>query len=74
MPRSRISGGAFRSFAAKARIGMNTTDHPTSYDPIIRTIHWLTLALIAAVFAAAWTPIRVSPANGTSRCCSFIAR
>jgi cytochrome b561 len=32
-----------------------TTGIPTSYDPVIRTIHWLTLALIAGVYAAAWT-------------------
>src|ERR1700722_2697769 len=31
------------------------TEHPASYDGIIRGIHWLTLALIAAVYAAAWT-------------------
>jgi cytochrome b561 len=32
-----------------------TTANPTSYDPVIRAIHWLTLALIAGVYAAAWT-------------------
>ena len=25
------------------------TGHPTQYDPVIRTVHWLTLALIAAI-------------------------
>jgi cytochrome b561 len=29
-------------------------DRPASYDRVIRTIHWLTLALIAGIFAAAW--------------------
>ena len=29
--------------------------HPTSYDRVIRTLHWMTLALIAAIFATAWT-------------------
>jgi cytochrome b561 len=32
-----------------------TTQRPTGYDAVIRTIHWLTLALIAAIFTAAWT-------------------
>ena len=29
--------------------------HPTRYDAVIRGIHWLTLLLIAGVYAAAWT-------------------
>jgi cytochrome b561 len=32
-----------------------TTGHPTHYDSMVRAVHWLTLALIAAIFAAAWT-------------------
>jgi cytochrome b561 len=30
-------------------------EHPTHYDPIICTMHWLTLVLIAAIYTAAWT-------------------
>jgi superoxide oxidase len=34
---------------------MNATEkHPTSYDPVIQTVHWLTLCLIAAIYTAAW--------------------
>jgi cytochrome b561 len=32
-----------------------TTANLTNYDPVIRAIHWLTLTLIAGVYAAAWT-------------------
>jgi cytochrome b561 len=28
---------------------------PAGYDRVIRTIHWLTLGLIAAIYATAWT-------------------
>jgi cytochrome b561 len=35
---------------------MNPTPrHPTNYDPLILSIHWLTLGLIAAIYGAAWT-------------------
>jgi cytochrome b561 len=30
------------------------TSQPANYDPVLKTIHWLTLAMIAGVFAAAW--------------------
>lgn len=30
------------------------TEQPTTYDRFIRSIHWLTLALIAAIYTAAW--------------------
>jgi len=30
------------------------SDQPRAYDPVIRAIHWATLALIAATFAAVW--------------------
>ena len=30
-------------------------EHPASYDGFIRGVHWLTLAMIAGVYAAAWT-------------------
>jgi cytochrome b561 len=34
---------------------MNATErHPTEYDRVIRGIHWLTLLLFIAVYAAAW--------------------
>jgi cytochrome b561 len=29
-------------------------EHPASYDAFIRTVHWLTLALIGGIYAAAW--------------------
>jgi cytochrome b561 len=28
---------------------------PRSYDPVMRAVHWSTVALIAAMFATAWT-------------------
>ena len=30
------------------------TEYPRHYDQMIRTIHWLTLLLIASIYAAAW--------------------
>ncbi|HZK88798.1 MAG TPA: cytochrome b [Stellaceae bacterium] len=30
-------------------------EHPASYDGFLRALHWLTLALIAGVYAAAWS-------------------
>jgi cytochrome b561 len=31
-----------------------TTDHPTHFGALMRAIHWLTLALVAATYSAAW--------------------
>jgi cytochrome b561 len=31
------------------------TEHPRHYDRVLRAIHWLTLLLIAGIYAAAWT-------------------